>query len=105
VRLWQRARRRGALPVDIVWSPLAKARLAEIHAYISLDNPTAAERLATRIVALTELLKNHPYLGRASGEPGIREMVLAGTPYIIIYRVWRRHVTIKTIWHGKQQRD
>ena len=79
--------------------------MAEIRAYISLDNPKAAERLATRIVARTELLKNFPYLGRPGTEPGIRELVVTGTPYIILYRVWRRQVTIRTIWHAKQQRE
>jgi plasmid stabilization system protein ParE len=49
-----------------VWSPLARRRLEEIRAYVSKDKPDAAERSATRSVALVELLKNHPFLGRAA---------------------------------------
>jgi toxin ParE1/3/4 len=92
------------VPVEIVWSPLALARLQEIRAYVAQDKPEAAARLATRIVAVVEALRNHPYLGRASSEPGIRELVIGGTPYIVLYRVRGRRVTISTIWQGAQQR-
>ena len=93
------------VPIEIVWSPLARARLREIRAYIALDNPEAAERLATRLVAMVEALRIHPYLGRAGTEPGIRELVIGGTPYIILYRVRGKRVTIQTIQHGAQRRE
>jgi len=57
-----------------------------------------------RIVAVVEALRNHPYLGRAGAEPGIRELVIGGTPYIVLYRVQGRQVTIDTNWHGAQSR-
>ena len=93
------------MPVEIVWSLLARARLMEIRAYVAKDKPEAAERLATRIVAVVEALKNHPHLGRAGREPGIRELVIGGTPYIVVYRVRGKRVTISTIWHGAQRKD
>ena len=93
------------VPIEIVWSPLARARLREIHAYVALDNPEAAERLATRLVAMVEALKVHPYLGRAGVEPGIRELVIGGTPYIVLYRVRGKQVTILTILHGAQRKQ
>ena len=92
-------------PIEIVWSPLASARLREIHAYVALDNPEAAERLATRLVAMVEALKVHPYLGRAGAEHGIRELVVGGTPYIVLYRVRGKRVTILTILHGAQRKE
>ena len=93
------------MPVEIIWSPLARARLAEIHAYGVLENPSAADRLATRIVAVVEALRHHPCLGRAGAEPGIRELVIGGTPYIVVYRVRGKRVTINTIWHGAQRKE
>jgi toxin ParE1/3/4 len=93
------------VPVEIIWSPLARARLAEIRAYVALDNPPAAERLATRIVAMVEALRCHPHLGRAGAEPGIRELVIGGTPYIILYRLRGKRVTINTLWHGAQRKE
>ena len=88
------------MPVEIAWSPLARARLQEIRASVALDNPDPAARLATRIVAVVEALKTHPYLGRAGAEPGVRELVIGGTPHVVLYRVRGRRVTISTIWHG-----
>jgi len=93
------------VPIEIVWSPLALARLQEIRAYVALDKPAAAERLATRIVAVVEVLRNHPHLGRAGVTPGIRELVIGGTPYVVLYRVRRTRVIILTIWHASQQKE
>jgi toxin ParE1/3/4 len=93
------------MPIEIVWSPLARTRLLEIHAYVARDKPEAAERLAMRIVAMVEILRNHPYLGRVGAEPGIRELVIGGTPYIVLYRVQGQRVTISTIWHAAQRRE
>jgi toxin ParE1/3/4 len=93
------------VPVEIVWSPLARTRLREIRAYVARDKPQAAERLATRIVALVEALRNHPQLGRVGAEPGIRELVIGSTPYIVLYRVQGQRVTIGTIWHAAQRRE
>jgi len=89
--------------IEIVWSPLARARLEEIRAYVALDKPEAAARLATRIVAVVESLRIHPYLGRAGALPGVRELVIGGTPYIVLYRVRGGRVIISTIWHGARQ--
>jgi toxin ParE1/3/4 len=91
------------VPVEIVWSPLARTRLQDIRAYVAKDKPAAAEQLAIRIVAVVEALREHPYLGRAGAEPGIRELVIGGTPYVVLYRARGKKVTISTIWHGAQR--
>lgn len=93
-----------AEPVEIVWSPLAQARLREIRAYVARDKPAAAERLAMRIVAVAEALREHPYLGHSGTGPGIRELIVGGTPYVVSYRVRGKRITIHTIWHGAQQK-
>jgi toxin ParE1/3/4 len=103
MRLRQDPRRRGIVPVEVVWSALARQRVEEIRAYIARDKPHAAERLATRIVAIVEALREHPYLGRVGAGPDVRELVIGGTPYIVLYRVHARRVIISTIWHGKQR--
>lgn len=92
------------MKVEIVWSLPALARLQEIRTYIALDNPRAAERVATRIVAVVEALRIHPYLGRVGTEPAIRELVVGRTPYIVRYRVRKKRIVILTIWHGAQDR-
>ena len=91
-------------PVEIAWSPLALARLQEIRAFVALDKPDAAERLATRIVSVVEALRIHPYLGRVGPEPGIRELIIGGTPYSILYRIRANRLVISTISHASQFR-
>jgi len=93
------------VPVEIVWSPLARARLEEIRAYVAVDNPAAAERLATRLVAMIEALRQYPHLGRPGAESGIRELVIGGTPYVVLYRMRGQRVTINTIWHTAQRKE
>ncbi len=93
------------MPVEIVWSALARTRLRQIRAYVARDKPEAAERLATRIVAMIEALRSHPHLGRVGSELGVRELVIGGTPYIVLYRVQGQRVTISTIWHGAQRTE
>jgi toxin ParE1/3/4 len=92
------------VPLEIVWSPRALAGLQEIRTYVARDKPEAAARLATRIVSLVEALREHPYLGRGGTEPGARELVVGGTPYLIFYRVQAKRATILAIWHGAQSR-
>jgi toxin ParE1/3/4 len=92
------------VPIEIVWSPLARSRLRQIRAYVARDKPDAAERLATRIVAMVEALRNHPHLGRVGAEPGIRELVIGNTPYVVLYHVRDQRVIISTIWHAAQRR-
>jgi plasmid stabilization system protein ParE len=44
-------------------------------------------------------------MGRVGAEPGIRELVIGGTPYIVLYRVRGQLVIVNTIWHGAQSRQ
>ena len=90
--------------LEVVWSRKALLRLREIHDYIAADKPEAANRLSSRIVSVVATLKRYPYLGRAGSEAGLRELVIGGTPYIALYKVGRKRVSILTIWHGAQQR-
>ena len=93
------------MPVEIVWSPLARLRLQEIHDYVAKDKPMAAERLAMRIVAAVQALRKYPHMGRAGAGPEIRELVIGKTPYVVFYKVRGRTITINTIWHGAQRRE
>lgn len=90
--------------VEIVWSPVALARLREIRGYVARDKPEAAMRLATRIVAIVQALRRHPHLGRAGSVPGTRELVIGGTPYIVLYRIHHNEIVISTIHHSAQDR-
>jgi toxin ParE1/3/4 len=79
-------------------------RLQQIRAFVERDKPEAAERLAMRIVAVVENLKDYPHLGRAGAGAGNRELVIGGTPYIVLYRVGAERVVITTVLHGARMR-
>ncbi|MEJ2377654.1 MAG: type II toxin-antitoxin system RelE/ParE family toxin [Pseudolabrys sp.] len=74
-----------------------------IFSYIANDDPNVAERVVSRIRAVTDVLGNSPYLGR----PGRREarfLSIAGLPYVIIYRVRSESVRIVAIVHTARNR-
>jgi toxin ParE1/3/4 len=93
------------VPVEIVWSPLARRRLQEIRDYVAKDKPVPAEKLAIRIVAVVQALRKYSYIGRTGADPEIRELVIGRTPYIVVYKIRGSVVTINTIWHGAQSRE
>ena len=88
----------------IVWSRTAISNLVEIREYVAQDKPIADTRLAERIVAAVERLVRHPYLGHAGREPEMRELIVAGTPYIVAYKIYRDQLAILALLHGSQGR-
>jgi len=46
------------------------------------------------------MLSNHPAIGKPGRIPGTREIVAAGTTYIVPYRVVGNEVQILRILHG-----
>jgi toxin ParE1/3/4 len=88
----------------IVWSETAIANLVEIRKYIEQDKPAAAHRLAQRILTSVERLDEHPHLGLPGREPETRELIVAGTAYIIPYRIYRGRLGILAVLHTAQGR-
>ncbi|MCP4043090.1 MAG: type II toxin-antitoxin system RelE/ParE family toxin [Gammaproteobacteria bacterium] len=85
----------------VVWTDQSFERLAEIEVYISRDNPQAAEQHTERLIARTEVLAEHPKLGRSVPEvPGgdLRELVEGN--YRIVYRIRDGIVEVLTVFEG-----
>jgi len=91
--------------IEIVWSRKARFRLREIERYVAADKPEAAAHLTARIVSVVSALSKFPYMGRVGAEAGTRELVVGGTPYVVVYEVERRRVIVHTVWHGAQNRE
>ena len=89
--------------MTIVWSPRAIDHLAHLRAYIARDNPKAAGRLATLLLEAVERLAELPNLGRAGRVAGTRELVVPGTPYIIVYRLRGDHLEVIAVFHARQK--
>jgi plasmid stabilization system protein ParE len=75
--------------------------LRDIVAYISKDNPTAADRVGAELLNRAEPLVRFPELGkRVSGKTDIR--VLVQRPILIFYRVEHETVRILRFWHSSR---
>jgi addiction module RelE/StbE family toxin len=73
--------------VEIIWRRVALNDLEGIRRYIAHENPAAGARVRAAIRNAAEQLADHPHLGRPGRVEGTRELVIAGTPFIVVYRV------------------
>jgi toxin ParE1/3/4 len=71
--------------------------------YIAEDNPLAALRIEAAIDRHAGLLAQNPEIGRVGRVPTTRELVVARTPFILIYRVRSKRVEILNVLHGAQR--
>jgi plasmid stabilization system protein ParE len=70
---------------------------------MALDNPRGARQRVARIRAAVAHLTTHPAMGRVGRITGTRELVIAGTPYIVAYRVRTRSVRNLAVLHAAQR--
>jgi toxin ParE1/3/4 len=86
--------------VNVRWSESAADQLVNIFEYIALDNADAAARTVQRIHAAIDRIATMPYSGRKGQKVGTREIVVAGTPYIVVYAILEDILYLVTILHG-----
>ena len=89
--------------MKIFWLEKAAVDLEEAYEFILLDNPSAAAEEVDKIIKAIERLTVNPALGKAGRVAKTRERVVAGTPYIVIYRVKDNRLEILRIFHGARQ--
>lgn len=76
--------------------------LTNIVDHIALDNPSAALGMWEDIEQQVERLRDFPLSGRTGRISQTRELVVAGTPYIVVYLV-AIDVELIRVLHGAQQ--
>ncbi len=86
--------------MTIAWSATARQDLLDIIRYLAPRNPAAARHLQAVVRAKVGTLEAAPYLGRAGRIDGTRELVVTGTPYLVVYRVMPDGVQILAVVHG-----
>ncbi len=88
----------------IRWTLPAAGDLTQICDYVEKrGSPMAARRVALSIYEGIGLLGKFPMHGRTGRSPNTRELVLAGLPYLAVYRVGKDVVEILRILHGAQE--
>lgn len=87
------------------WLPGAIADRAKIARIIAADSPKASRDQGDRIRNQANNLCDHPELGRIGRIAGTRELVIAGTPFLIIYRIRDKpqQIEILRVIHGAQR--
>ena len=94
-------------PVEIEWSLDAVADLDRFATFLHERFPDLAARVATELVARTDVLRRHPKLGRAiAGREEYRELLLQvlGGTYVLQYRYDGRSILMLRIYHGREAR-
>ena len=87
----------------VVWTGPALSDVDAIQDFIARDNPTAAHKLTTDIIERTgRLLADNPMIGREGRVAGTRELVVAGTRYIVAYRLTDQ-VEVLAVVHGARR--
>jgi toxin ParE1/3/4 len=59
--------------------------------------------LLKRIRSSIAGLEDAPHIGKPGRVPGTRELIIAGTPYIIPYQVSGDQLQILRVYHGARQ--
>ena len=88
--------------MQIRWEEGAINDLINLRDYTQKDNPAAAQKVAKKILSTVDLLLDHPLLGKAGRIHKTRELVIAGTPYTVVYIAEFEAVTLLRIFHQRQ---
>ena len=85
------------------WTIPAISDLKNAGSYIAKKNPQAAQHMAIRVQESTEYLCDHPNIGRIGRLAETRELVISGTPFIVIYWIRNSKIQILRLLHHAQR--
>jgi addiction module RelE/StbE family toxin len=90
--------------MKVRWTRRALDDLCHLHECIAEESPQSADEMVFRIhQAVTVNLKAHPQMGKKGRVPGTRELVLAGTPYLLVYVLKEPELHIITLLHTSRR--
>jgi toxin ParE1/3/4 len=89
--------------LTIKWTKQAIADVDNIYDFIAASDPQVARAMVDRIDRAITNLTLHPKMGRSGRVAGSRELVVAGTPYIVAYRLRSRTVELLGVIHAARR--
>lgn len=89
--------------MSIRWLPQAQSNRLEQLDYIAQDKPLAAIGQDEQIERQINMLLAHPKMGRPGRVTGTRELVISGTPFVVIYRLQEQSIEVLRLLHSAQQ--
>ncbi|MBU2835157.1 type II toxin-antitoxin system RelE/ParE family toxin [Acidithiobacillus thiooxidans] len=97
--------RKWVLPFAVRWSSVAWQQYQDAMDFVAADKPQAALEQDASITSAVARLGAFPRMGRAGRLRGTRELVVSGTPFIVVYRIQDEAGEVQVIrfLHGAQQ--
>ncbi len=89
--------------MKVEWLPEAESNRESQLATIAERNPRAAIDMGDAIEAAVARLADYPQSARPGRVQGSRELVVTGTPWIVVYRIEPAAVVILRLLHGAQR--
>ena len=89
--------------MQLKWTRPAILDLSEAGEFIAVENPEAGSKMAERVLEAVEYLVTYPNIGREGRLADSKELVVTGTPFIVIYRVRNGVVQILRVLHHARQ--
>ena len=93
---------------QLEWVKEAISDLEECREFLKSKNPKAAKNAIKRIIEVTKLLLEQPYLGHPiEGMPEFQKISIpfGKYGYVLKYRVDGQKIVILRVWHGRQEKD
>lgn len=87
---------------QIKWVESGLENFEKIVEYIAEEDDAAARRIAKKVREASKQLAKQPSMGRAGRVPGTRELIIHGTPYVIVYQV-KTTIEILRVLHSAQK--
>jgi toxin ParE1/3/4 len=88
--------------MKISWAAPARRDLTAHLDFLAARNAEAALALGDTIRAAVETLGDYPLRGRPGRLDGTRELVVVGSPYVVVYSVSATRVTVLRVLHAAQ---
>lgn len=85
------------------WLPGAARDLTAQLEWIAERDPWAAIDVGDAVHGAVGRLADHPAIGRPGRLATTRELVVVGTPYVVVYRIEPAAVLVLRILHGAQR--
>ena len=88
--------------MKVRWTMPAANQIGNIFDRIADDSPAAAERTVRRIRDAIRRTAGMPYSARVGRVAGTREIAVAGTPYLVAYRIVEKTIHVLAVPHDAQ---
>ncbi|MBI4849527.1 MAG: type II toxin-antitoxin system RelE/ParE family toxin [Nitrospirae bacterium] len=85
--------------MHLEWTVPALNDLKDAGDFIFQDSPQSAKRMAERVQEAVEYLIEYPNMGRHGRVSGTRELIVSGTPFIVVYRTVEAGIQILRVLH------